>query len=272
MKPQAVRKITRRSRRVEGWFTSDAAGLFGLIDELQKEADVCGDLFEIGAHHGKSAVLLGAMARSGDTVGVCDVFGRQDANVSSSGAGDRAIFEGNMRQIAPAAELAVYEKLSSVLTAEEIGGAGRYRFFHIDGGHFVEEALADLRLAAEVLHEHGVIVLDDPFHPDWPGVTEAAVRFLQEHDEYAAIALGFNKLVFTRSPQLYEQMASERSWEYVPGSVYSTKRAVICGHEALIYWIPGNHQTPRLNRFLLHARSNVERVRTRLARASQREH
>jgi hypothetical protein len=269
MRPQDVTSLRRQSRGIEGWFTAEAAGLFGLIDELQKEAGVTGDLFEIGTHHGRSAVVLGAMARPDETVGVCDVFGAQEANASESGAGDRAAFEGNMRQFAPDAKLEVYEMLSDKLLAEELG-SGRYRFFHIDGGHFVDEALADLRLAAEVTSERGVVVLDDPYHQDWPGVTEAAVRFLQEHDDYQAIALGFNKLVLTRSPDVYDALATPRSWDYVPGYIYSTKRAVICGHEALVYWIPGAHQMPRASRFLLHARANVERVRRRLRGALQR--
>jgi glycosyltransferase involved in cell wall biosynthesis len=262
MRSTNVRRITRQSRHIHGWFSPDAAGLFGLIDELQHEAGVRGDLFEIGVHHGKSAVMLGAMAREGEILGVCDVFGDQGANVSLSGLGNRATFDGNLRRIAPTSNVTVHEKRSSELTPEELGGP--YRFFHVDGGHLAEDALGDLRLAAEVLHDCGVIVLDDPFRPDWPGVTEAALQFMQERKDYAPIALGFNKLALTPAPEVYEQLGSDRMWDYIPEDLFTMKRLPIAGREALIFWIHADHQMPRLSRFASRAHARVARVRRRL--------
>ena len=171
MQPADVRTITRRTRRVEGWFSAEAAGLFGLLDEAQRAAGVEGHLFEIGVHHGRSAVLLSQLARPGERLGVCDLFGEQTQNVSASGSGNRAIFEGNMAALAPGFDrLDVFATASDQLTPDRIGGP--YRLFHIDGGHLREEALSDLRLAAGALHERGAIVVDDPFSVAWPGVTE----------------------------------------------------------------------------------------------------
>ena len=161
MQPADVRTITRRTRRVEGWFSAEAAALFGLLDEAQRAAGVEGHLFEIGVHHGRSAVLLSQLARPGERLGVCDLFGEQTQNVSASGSGNRAIFEGNMAALAPGFDrLDVFATASDQLTPDRIGGP--YRLFHIDGGHLREEALSDLRLAAGALHERGAIVVDDP--------------------------------------------------------------------------------------------------------------
>jgi hypothetical protein len=236
MRSNDTKRIARQTRRINGWFSRDAAGLFGLLDKAQREADVHGDLFEVGAHHGKSTVMLGAMTRPDESLGVCDIFGNQGANVSGSGSGDREIFERNMRRLVPSAKVSIYEKLSTDLTPEEIGGP--YRFFHVDGGHRADEALRDLQLAASVLDPRGVIVLDDPFRPEWPGVTEALLDFLREHGEFVPVALGFNKLVLTSVPAVYDVLATELVWEYIPANVFLAKTQTIAGRNTLIFYIP----------------------------------
>jgi hypothetical protein len=128
MRPEQSRQAELAIKSIHGWF--EAAGLFALLDEIQRETGTTGDLFEIGAHHGKSAVVLGRMARSGETVGVCDIFSGQGENISASGLGDRMIFEANMREHAPGVSVRVFECVSSALTRENVGTC---RFFHVDG-------------------------------------------------------------------------------------------------------------------------------------------
>jgi len=198
MRSSEVKHHTKTLKSIDGWFSNDAALLFGWIDDIQKRNLVTGDLFEIGCHHGKSAQLLGHMALPAtEQLAVCDLFGLQSDNVSKSGCGDLEVFLGNMR---PVKELGisckVFQKNSAELKPQEIGT--NYRFFHIDGGHNPDEALADLRLAAACLGEKGVIALDDPFRTEWPGVTEALIRFLDEYDEFEAMLVGCNKILLTR--------------------------------------------------------------------------
>lgn len=198
MLPVNVKRYTKASNHIEGWFSNDAARLFGWIDEIQKANDIHGDLFEIGCHHGKSAQLLGTMANPNmESLSVCDLFGQQSDNVSRSGAGDRSIFETNMKPVSDiGTAYRIFQKNSVELTPEEIGTG--YRFFHIDGGHNPDEALADLQLAAQCLSDKGVIVLDDPFRVEWPGVTEGLLRFLDEQDDFESIVVGCNKIIVTR--------------------------------------------------------------------------
>src|SRR5687768_6666561 len=91
-------EIMHGSRRIQGWFTVAAAMWFAWIDDIQKSHGIEGDIFEIGVHHGRSAILLAAMARPRrERLGVCDVFADQTSNVSGSGHGHREIFERNLR-------------------------------------------------------------------------------------------------------------------------------------------------------------------------------
>lgn len=251
MQPADVRAVTRRTRGIEGWFSADAAALFGLLDEAQRTAGVQGDLFEIGVHHGRSAVLLSQLARPGERLGVCDLFGEQDQNMSVSGHGDRAIFEANVAAQAPGFDrLDVFAMASDRLTPEQTGGP--YRLFHIDGGHLREEALADLRLGAAVLDEGGAIVVDDPFSVAWPGVTEGILAFLAERADFAPLILGFNKLVLTLTTarELYQPSVLDRDtwWRYFDRRIYDLKILPIAGHPTHIVIVPGWRQHPQLNR------------------------
>jgi Methyltransferase domain len=266
MRPDEVRSVARSCRRIDGWFSAEAAQLFGLVDEVQRRAGIAGDLFEIGVHHGRSAVLLAHMARAGERVGVCDLFGGQGENVSGSGSGDRAVFEANMAALAPPGRLgAVFERRSDELAAEELGGP--YRVFHIDGGHLLEEALGDLLLGASVLHEGGVLILDDPFRPEWPGVTEAALAVLSRRPELAPIALGFNKLVLARRDArgIYDA-ALAAPWERFDRRVWESKELPLAGSPVRIFFVPSYRRVEALERPVARVRWVERALRARLRR------
>jgi predicted O-methyltransferase YrrM len=232
----------RKLSGISGWFSLEAAMTFALIDEVQKSNGISGNLFEIGTHHGRSAVLLANMlAPTDERLAVCDIFDQQDGNVSRSGLGDRQIFERNVGPQLPCAEaLQVFACMSDKLTEDQIGRS--YRFFHIDGGHNTEEALGDLRLAARTLVPGGVIALDDAFRDVWPGVTEALLRFLQEFPDFAGLAIGFNKMLFARRELVttYRERLLDREVlaEYHIRFPWHVKQMSFAGDQILVYYIP----------------------------------
>ena len=60
---------------VPGWFSPLDFRIFVELDRIQHDRDTAGDLFEIGAYLGKSAILLGYLARPPtERLTVCDVF------------------------------------------------------------------------------------------------------------------------------------------------------------------------------------------------------
>ncbi len=144
---------------------------------------------------GRSAVFFSLLLRDREFLNVCDLF-ESENNISQSGFGKKEDFLENMRKFSDKGVNEIHTCLSSELNADIIGDG--YRMFHIDGGHLKEEALFDLVLAAGVIHDNGVIILDDPFRPEWPGVTEAAIDFLTRFDDFVAIAVGFNKLIISK--------------------------------------------------------------------------
>jgi hypothetical protein len=185
------------TQHVEGWFFPIDAHLFSAVDALQKRLNIRGNLFEIGVHHGKTAIFLAHLASAHEALGVCDVFDQQELNVDHSGEGNLARFEENMRIHACAANLRVFAKPSSELTGEDT--TTTCRFFHIDGGHRPQDVYTDFETADRALIEEGVVAVDDVFNPNWPGVSEGVYSFLSDRQKvFAPIVIGGNKVLFAR--------------------------------------------------------------------------
>lgn len=242
MKPAQVRELVKQSKAIPGWFSGEAAMLFAWVDEIQKRNNIQGDTFEIGCHHGKSALLLGSVLDSTkEKLAVCDLFGMQGDNVSRSGNGDREAFSKNLKPVTDAGvNVEIFQKNSANLTATEIGNS--YRMFHVDGGHNPDEALIDLKLAAQCTVDAGVILLDDPFRTEWPGVTEALIRFLDEHPEFQALMVGFNKLLLARvqSSDIYlnEFEATKQRETYGFGYPWRVKEMPFHSAALRVFYVP----------------------------------
>jgi hypothetical protein len=159
-----------------------------------------------------------------------------------------------------------FEKRNDQLTREEIGGP--YRFFHIDGGHLTQEALTDLHLAADVLHDAGVIVLDDPFRCEWPGVTEAFLQFLDHRHDFVPVALGFNKLVICKrdARRTYDE-ALAAPWDRFTRRVWDGKELLLAGSPVRVFVIPMHRKIVGLDQRISWALWLQSALRLRLRRA-----
>jgi hypothetical protein len=242
VKPNQVRALVRKTRRIHGWFSPEAAMLFAWIDEIQKSDGVVGDILEIGVHHGKTAVFLGAMLDPDrEKLAVCDLFANQAGNVSGSGSGDRQIFERNFRWCSNGhVGVQIFEKPSTELTPEEVGR--NHRFVHVDGGHTREEALNDLHLAADTTIQSGVIALDDPMTPEWPGVAEAVFVFLSSREDFCAVVAGFNKMILVRreAADRYTRQLDNEERRQAYGLTYPWyfKQLAFMNHPLRIFHVP----------------------------------
>ena len=203
MNKSAVRTYLQSTRDVEGWFFPIDAHLFAIVDEIQKRERITGNLFEIGVHHGKTALFLARMAAKGELVGVCDVFEQQELNRDRSGEGNREIFLRHMQT--HNADARVFAKLSSELTTADT--TAECRFVHIDGGHRPEDVLNDLHVAERALLPDGVVAVDDVFNANWPGVSEGFYRY---KGDLVPIAIGGNKVLLARAPAVARY---EKHWQ-----------------------------------------------------------
>jgi hypothetical protein len=192
-----VNRFLLAAEHVEGWLFPVDAHLFAVCSEMQVREGIRGNLFEIGVHHGKTAALLAWLAQPGEVLGVCDIFDQQELNADLSGKGNRQIFEHNMRLIAPDTALKIFAKPSSTLMTDETTTS--CRLFHIDGGHRPNDVYNDLEIAHRALLSLGIVIVDDPFNANWPGVSEGLYRFFSDRPkDFAPILIGGNKAYFCR--------------------------------------------------------------------------
>lgn len=186
---------------IEGMFSFDAALLMAAYAQIAAEVGERRDTLEIGVHHGLSAILVAALRGKGSKFVAIDLFDdMQDQNTSHSGSGSQQRFLTNMARV-HGSDLNFTQVIaapSSSLKPADLGH--NFSFCHVDGGHSSEETYRDLELCSELLAPSGILVLDDYFNPDFPGVSEGAIRFMiaDKGERLAPLAIGFNKVVFCR--------------------------------------------------------------------------
>lgn len=199
MKKADVAAYLDSTGKVEGWFFPIDAYAFGMFDDIQKQEHITGNLFEIGVHHGKTAMFLARSAALDETLGVCDVFGTQEENVDRSGEGKRELFLANIHALTtlPPERLSIFARRSASLTADET--TTRCRFFHVDGGHRAEDVFSDLVTADRAILPDGVLSVGHVFNSNRPGVSEGFYNFIATRpDAFVPVFIGGNKVFLTR--------------------------------------------------------------------------
>ncbi|MFI5793363.1 class I SAM-dependent methyltransferase [Streptomyces sp. NPDC051677] len=162
---------------VRGWFPPLDQVLFTWFLDRQRTKGVRGDLLELGAYLGKSAILLGRHLGDGERFTVCDLFGSEApdganrAETAKSYASlTRQAFERNYLSFHDTLPR-VIEAPSSVISTEV--DPGSCRFVHIDASHLYEHVRDDIAAARELLRPDGIVVLDDFRSEHTPGVSVA---------------------------------------------------------------------------------------------------
>ena len=188
--PRALRNLTRLSAyathgdTIKGFFEPGLLRLYLELDAVHESRGVRGALVEIGVFHGKSFMPLALLRQPGERCVAIDCFEDQSANTDRSGEGDAVAFRKNVDATMRACcdggcdaredWLAVLETDSRLLADDasplRAAAGSPVRLFSIDGCHTAEATAADLRVASSAMHPEGVVVVDDAFNPDWPGV------------------------------------------------------------------------------------------------------
>ena len=88
----------------------------------------------------------------------------------------------------------------------------------------------------------GVIAVDDPLTPVWPGVAEAIFRFLSEDPRFCALVAAFNKLLLVQrdSAQLYARAldCEESRAGYGLGYPWHGKATPFMQHPMRVFFVP----------------------------------
>ncbi|NXY95699.1 class I SAM-dependent methyltransferase [Streptomyces sp. BR123] len=195
---------------VKGWFSDCDQALFDWFLTRQNTHGVKpGDLLELGAFMGKSAIFLGQYLRDGEEFTVCDLFD-SPAPDESNLAEMQGSYPTLTRRGFEANYLAFHEALPTIIQAPTFVVADRVRpascrFIHIDASHLYEHVVQDIASSRVVAAPGAVVVFDDYRSEHCPGVA-AAVWGAVAVDGLRLIAVSGAKLYATwDDPEPYRQ-------------------------------------------------------------------
>ena len=199
MQPNFQRYRAIGQRFVSGFLEPETLLVLDALNAAQRTKQVSGAVAEIGVHHGKLFIGLSLLQPRGAKAVAIDIFGDQELNVDGSGHGNFEKFENNVKLWSSKEDLVVHQgdstKLEPAKLRELAGGA--IRFFSVDGGHTEEIVFSDMKLAEATLADGGVVIADDVFNEQWPGVSVGTLRYLSDGPKLAPFLIGFNKVYFT---------------------------------------------------------------------------
>ncbi|MEV0370661.1 class I SAM-dependent methyltransferase [Streptomyces sp. NPDC050636] len=162
---------------VKGWFFTADQLLFDWFLAHQEDRSESGDLLELGAYMGKSAIFLGARLRADERFTVCDLFDSPAEDASNSKEMKKS-YATLTRRAFEANYLSFHEELPSIVQGlssivRDHVEDDTVRFAHIDASHLYEHVHGDILAVRELLTENGVVVMDDYRAEHCPGVAAA---------------------------------------------------------------------------------------------------
>jgi hypothetical protein len=218
MTPSFLQTYLQAFHRIDGWFSYDASLLFFAYAQLNAAHGISGDVLEIGVYQGLSAITVAHLRGAGRRMTAIDMFETRVTDAAyGSGKAYRELFEANMRAFhEPLDFLGIVTGASGELKAADFPRT--FSFCHVDGGHSPQETFADLIFASEILIPGGILALDDYFNPQYPGVCEGALQFMQQRAGILKpVAIGYNKVLFQKLPaQLDLNAEFLKVFAYVP--------------------------------------------------------
>ncbi|MCV7219386.1 class I SAM-dependent methyltransferase [Mycolicibacterium elephantis] len=222
-------------RIVTGFLQPEVLLLLDVLNSAQRAKQVSGAVAEIGVHHGRLFIGLRLLQRPGEKAVAIDIFGDQELNVDGSGHGDLQKFLSNVNLWSSMDDVVIHQGDSTKLLPErlrELAG-GDIRLFSVDGGHTAEIVFSDMKLAEATLADGGIVIADDVFNQQWPGVAVGTLRYLEQGAKLVPFLIGFNKVFFAQPDYCRLYRAEVES--AVSGKLrLATGESVFAGHDVAL--------------------------------------
>jgi predicted O-methyltransferase YrrM len=164
-----INKFYKNTKKVFGWLNYEDALFFDFFLNTLNAKNVPGAVLEIGAHFGKTSILLGNYVQSPKNLYVCDVFDKTELLEDCQNLHE---YETTYRSIIPTRNLfednfakhhkwlpVIYQVNSLNLHPYILNK--QFKFIHIDGGHTFQAVKSDMELALNKISHNGIVVMDD---------------------------------------------------------------------------------------------------------------
>jgi hypothetical protein len=164
--------------RIKGWINITNIKVFYLISIFFGKKK---SILEIGTHYGKSLIPL-IIKDNFSKVLVVDVFDKQNLNISQSGKGCLFYLKKNLNKFNINLKKINFindcsENLNKNIYKSILKKFNKFDVIHIDGGHNYNEVVNDIKFSLNHSKKKSVIIIDDIFHPSYPDVLRAFLKF-----------------------------------------------------------------------------------------------
>jgi hypothetical protein len=202
-----------------------------IIDHLSTYAPINKGIMEIGVEKGKFFMALNGFTNSDSTSYALDIFGQIDLTRDNGAYTNEEIFIGNLKSFDKhnGANVQLVKGDSCDLDYSII--KDKSHIISVDGAHYVEYVLNDLKITEHFLDTKGFAVIDDFLWPTWLSVPEALVLYLYQKPTLVPFAFGFNKLYMCKTSQ---QQGYLKQIESMP--FYNRTKVDFCGHSIYFIW------------------------------------
>jgi predicted O-methyltransferase YrrM len=170
---------------VLGMSSRFAATICGHVMRRQNELGIGGHFLEIGTFEGRFFIAMALGLAPGERALGIDSFDWPDAGLYER-------FHNNCAKHGLARDrYAALRTSTRALNSRELADIleGPARFVHIDGDHAPDSLRADLDLVAPLLHEKGIICLDDMLHPGYPLLVAVVRDWLAQHADMRVLCI-----------------------------------------------------------------------------------
>jgi hypothetical protein len=229
-------------RLVEGWLHPEVLDILKVLDQAQRRQNVRGSVAEIGVHHGRLFIGLHLLRRNDESSLAIDLFEDQDLNIDKSGRGNFRKFEANLDRWTDNTRVVTHQGDSTDLSGDQVKAlAGSpIRLFSVDGGHTEEIVRKDMETAEGSLAEGGIVIADDVFNSQWPGVAVGTIRYLDAGGALEPFAVGLNKVFFATGPYATSYRSAIRN-TFGDRVRIAHKTSEMMGHDVeVLYKVPAS--------------------------------
>jgi hypothetical protein len=168
-KEDNIEKFFKKTNKIHGFIYYEDAKFFDFFLNTLNAEKIEGNILEIGAHFGKTSILLGEYVISPNELHVCDVFESKELITDSDNLDEyeesyknrkptRKLFEKNFNIFhnwLPVIHQFDSKNLENVLIDHS------FKFIHVDGGHTYQSINKDMEIIMNKICKNGVIVMDD---------------------------------------------------------------------------------------------------------------
>jgi predicted O-methyltransferase YrrM len=176
--PAIDRYLAESYEQVRGMSSRFAAAICGYLLRRQSALGIAGDVAEIGTFEGRFFIAMAlGLAANEKALGI-DRFDWPNAGVEGR-------FLANCTAYLRRNSYLSWKADSRAITSGDLRAklGGPLRFVHIDSHHSRECLTNDLELVHPLLHEAGIVCLDDMLHPGYPLMLTAVTDYLARHPD-----------------------------------------------------------------------------------------